>query len=173
MTSAKTPAELRASAAEDFARAEESFQRVDTDGFLSQWALGITGREKLLQASIDENGGTSEFVGLFNEKGERIKAKLVRVYDNYKFTHVSKWIILDDDDKAIHWINRTTADVGEKPSPRSKMGQLGLHEEYETAPAKAFIDGVGRGLSGNAWAAVKRTDGGYPEGAVTYRKETE
>jgi hypothetical protein len=48
---------------------------------------------------------------------------------------------------------------------------MGLIVVAEWAPAKATILGKGRGLSGQAWAAVVRTDRGYPESAsVILRK---
>lgn len=164
----QTAQEHREKAAQAEKAAQESWERSDTDGFLSQWASGLTARLHYRQAEILENGGTSEFPGLFNEAGERVKAKLLKLEDRFKgFGYKWVWLVLDEDNQALAWVN----DVDQPPNPRSKMAQMGLHVEDETAPAVAFMDGRGRGLGGQAWVAVKRTDGGYPEGAVVYGKE--
>lgn len=162
-----------------FESAEESFRRSDTDGFLSQWASNLSGQMHQKQAEIDEAGGVRLFPGLFDEQGRRVKAKLVEVVDRYRgFGRAKKevWLVLDANDKALAWVPRQSSvryrngklEHGVKPSPRSKMAALQLHEAEELAPAKAVIDGSGHGLSGNAWVAVKRLDKGYPEGSVIY-----
>ena len=69
--------ELRSEAAKREQSAADSFDRCDTDGFLSQWASGLTARELRLQAEIEEADGLAEFRGLFDKDGNRIKAKLV------------------------------------------------------------------------------------------------
>lgn len=161
--------ELRQQANEADRRAEESFERSDTDGFLSQWASGITARQLRAQAEIEENGGVAEFPGLFEqETGRRIKAKLVLVDDRFRgYGKKQIWLVLDEDDQAVHWINRTTTPMGDFPSARSKMGQLGLFEDWELGEARAEIFASGTGLSGAASAQVikRRTDQGYPNGA--------
>lgn len=176
-----TAAEHRQAATAAYERAEESFQRCDTDGFLSQWASGITGDLHRAQATIIENGGKDTFAGLYDAQGRRVKAKTVEVEDRYRgYGTKSLWLVLDANDRALAWVPRQYArrvdpKTGEiiedaKPNPRSKMAQLGLHEAYEEAPAVAYIAGSGRGLSGAATArvATKRTDGGYPADAVIY-----
>jgi hypothetical protein len=158
-----TSDQLRQEAADAYRQREESFQRSDTDGFLSQWASGLTGQLKHTQADLLDAGGVSDFPGLFDrESGERVKAKIVQVSNYFGDGMVSKWIVLDKDDKAVEWL---PAYKGE--SKRSKLWQQGYEERPETAPAKAKIAGSGRGLSGNAWVTVYRTDGGYPQGART------
>jgi hypothetical protein len=47
---------LRQEAVRAREREEESFQRCDTDGFLSQWALGIGAQERERQATLQDNG---------------------------------------------------------------------------------------------------------------------
>lgn len=166
--------ELRDKAAETRKRVEESYERSGNDGFLSQWAGSLTARLYDRQAQIEENGGTYEFPGLFNADGERVKAKLLTVEDKFRgYGTRQVWLVLDEHDNALAWVNRAgKPSDGTPPHPRSKMAKLGLHEEFETAPAEAFMDGRGTGLSGQAWVAVKRTDGGYPEGAKVHGKET-
>lgn len=180
-----TAEELRAEADRCQQSAAESFERCDTDGFLSQWASGITARQYNMQARIAEAGGTARFAGLFNAAGERVKAKLVEVPSFQHFGTESKWLLLDEADKALVWVprsgclymhchveaDRTVLDEAPSgPSPRSKMAKMGLHEELESAPAEAAIGGSGRGLSGcaNAHVYIKRTDKGYPEDAAIF-----
>ena len=176
-----TADEHRQAAQEAYDRAAESFERSDTDGFLSQWASGMTGDLHRAQAAIIENGGTDMFAGLFDAQGRRVKAKAVEVADRFKgYGTKSVWLVLDANDRAIAWIPRqysrqfdgkTGAIIDDcAPNPRSKMAKLGLHEAYEEAPAAAYIAGSGRGLAGAATArvATKRTDGGYPADAIVF-----
>lgn len=155
---------IREEAREHDRRAAESWQRSDTDGFVSQWASGLSAQEARFQADIVEAGGVWEFPALLDAAtGERVKAKIVRVPGFHGGT-VSKWIVLDDADNALEWVPAF------KSGPRSKLAKLGLVEGREKAPAKAALGGgSGRGLSGAASVHViaKRTDDGYPEGART------
>lgn len=156
-------AKLRDEAQRELQAREESWQRSDTDGFLSQWAHGLTAQLKLREAEIVEAGGVAEFPSLLDAAtGERVRAKLVYVADRYAYGRkVAKWIVLDASDNATHWV------PAYKTGKQSKLAKLGLVEGRETAPAKAFMDGEGHGLSGTAWVAVKRTDDGYPKGTRT------
>jgi hypothetical protein len=179
----------RAEAARAAQSAADSFERSDTDGFLSQWASDLSARKHLLAAEIAEAGGQHEFPGLFDAAGRRVKAKIVKVIDQYRgFGKQRKeiWLVLDANDKAMHWVPRQSSrrwvqdeglynghpEEGVAPSKRSKMFGLGLHEGIEMAAAEAFIDGEGHGLSGRAWVSVKRKDRGYPADAVVFGSES-
>lgn len=178
---AMTAEEHREKARDAYDRAAESFERSDTDGFLSQWASGMTGDLHRLAAELIEDGGKSSFAGLFDAQGRRIKAKTVEVPDRFKgYGTKSLWLVLDANDRAIVWLPRQYArrvdpKTGEiiedaKPNPRSKMAQLGLHEAYEDAPAVAKVVGSGKGLAGaaNARVAAVRADKGYPDDAIVF-----
>lgn len=158
-------AALRDAAADHDRKATESWERSDTDGFVSQWAHGLSAQEARIQASIIEAGGTSTFLGLFDvETGERVKAKIVSC-PGYHGGTTSKWLVLDAADNAVEWLPAYKGD-----SKRSKLAKRGFEERDEQAPAKAGIGGgSGRGLSGavNCYATAKRTDGGYPPEAKT------
>lgn len=142
--------QLRDEANEAEGRAADSWERSDTDGFVSQWASGITAREKRAQATIEENGGTATFPGLFKD-GERVRAKIIPT----KFG--TCWAMLDDSD------NFTGEFVGRGPRSLKKAG---CEERDEQAPAKAitWAPPGARGLSGatSVQVLVIRTDGGYP-----------
>lgn len=135
-------------------RREDSWQRSDTDGFLSQWASGVTANEASLQAEIDRDGGYSLFPGLYDRKtGERVAARIIDGQWG------PCWALCDAAGEL------TGKFVGDARTKRGKLYKQGFVVLGEWAPAKATVRGEGKGLSGTAWATVVRTDGGYPEGA--------
>lgn len=69
-------AELRARASACIQEAADSFERCDTDGFLSQWASGINASLYERKAEIAENGGKWKFRGLY-EGDRRVLAKAI------------------------------------------------------------------------------------------------
>ncbi|MBF0526464.1 MAG: hypothetical protein HQK56_15385 [Deltaproteobacteria bacterium] len=143
----------------------DSFERCDTDGFLSQWAHGISASEARLALQIKKDGGTAEFCALFDLEGNRVKAKLA--YLDSKFTPWQKtptWLILDENDRIIRYVKAF-------PMRKSTMEKKGFVEGMEQAPAKAIIHGSGKGLSGAATcrAIAIRTDKGYPSNAKVHK----
>ncbi len=186
MNNEQQAADLEAKAAEHRERAEESFQRCDTDGFLSQWASGIEANRLDLQAQVVRNGGLWEFPALFDLEGKRVPAKLIEVRDRFKgYGTRSVWAIVDPA------TNKFTGQFVSRPSVElydvynkdmgcmvqavrvtkraaANLAKKGFKEGHEMAPAKAEIIGTGHGLSGRAWAAVVRTDKGWVEGATYY-----
>lgn len=72
----KTAAEWRAESADSRRRSYESFQRSDTDGFLSQWASDEMARRYDSLARLAENGGVREAIAYADiETGEIIKGE--------------------------------------------------------------------------------------------------
>lgn len=202
-----TAEELRNKAAIHAENARESFERCDTDGFLSQWASGLNRNLCETQAEIVENGGRSEFWGLFDLQGNRIAAKLIdgryglcwALCDaNRKFTgrfipfceaagelerlaseecpSYSGWVqcemkvVIDGSDECLAlraaW-EASHASQLKKSEKRvaSWEKKHGFAQRRELAPAIAKMMGQGTGLSGRAWVATDRTDGGYPRNA--------
>lgn len=111
--------------------AEESFQRCDTDGFLSQWASGLGASERNLQAAILRNGGTSVFRGLYY-KGQRLKAKQISFQDRYSYGWVTKWLCDTDDPLTLEatqgrkWL--PTRSYGSKSNVQNKLGVYEANE---------------------------------------------
>lgn len=68
-TTENTASDLRDQAAEWDRRAAESFDRSDTDGFLSQWASSLTAQKLRAQADLAEAGGMIVVRALFNLDG--------------------------------------------------------------------------------------------------------
>lgn len=139
---------------------EDSFDRCDTDGFLSQWASGVHSNLYLRLAELAEAGWVSEFPGLFDIKtGERVPAKIIYVKDRFSYNGALKalWAIVDPKTEKF-----TGVFLPEGENSR-KQKKLGFFQKKEIAPAYAKIDGVGYGLSGSVWVSVYRTDCGYPK----------
>lgn len=124
---------LRAEAAALDAKVEESFERCDTDGFLSQWALGLAAQEKRAQANIEENGGFAFFDGLVDaDSGEQVRAKQIPG----KFG--TCWALLDENDN----FTGVFAGLGDRA-----LANKGLRKVTVRKRAKATIKGSGTGLS--------------------------
>lgn len=144
----KTPAEYTAEARTHYAAAEASFERCDTDGFLSQWAHGLSAQLAQLNAELAADGWVANFPALF-DGDRRMDAKLIPGQFG------SVWLLSDTEE--ARYDRRFVPFAGNGKSRVQKS--LGLHEADEMAPAKARITGKGTGLSGSAWVEIYRTDG--------------
>lgn len=90
--------------------ATESFERSDTDGFMSQWASNTMASHHDMQAELERNGGKAEFNALFDSNGNIVPAKMVEVPDRYNPGRTNTaWAILSDpddvDSPVESWIN--------------------------------------------------------------------
>lgn len=65
-----TSTEYRTQADQARQSAADSFDRCDTDGFLSQWASGLTAQQCDANAKLADDGGKMEHVALFTLDGE-------------------------------------------------------------------------------------------------------
>ena len=110
----------------------------------------------ILNAEIAENGGMSSFPGLYRrDNNQRVPAKIITIRDKFNYGNPKGvWALVDES------TGRFTGFVPVGANSR-KQKQLGFYEKDEMAPAIAKIVGTGRGLSGNAWAAVVRIDRGW------------
>lgn len=146
--------------------AAESWERSDTDGFLSQWAQGLAAREHDLAAEIAEAGGVSEFPALFDLDGNLVAAKLVSVPDRYSYHNGTRsvWAILasdDPDSRVTAWVNPSHAN--KSATRRRNMAKKGYTVGTVQAPAKAAMAGASV-TSVNV--VIRRTDGGFSRDAV-------
>jgi len=148
---------LKAEAAEHLRKREESFDRCDTDGFLSQWAHGISSSRDQLAATVAEQGFTSEFPGLFDLQGNLVAAKLISVASRYHYGKDLKWGVLATDDPH----SAVTAWITAHPARQSTMEKKGYREGTVRAPAKADIVG-----EKNAYATIVRLDGGFSRNVI-------
>lgn len=147
MGTGATAADLRARAAASRQEARDSFERCDTDGFLSQWASGINARLYEQQALIAEAGGTALFAKwvLTDAAGETVDARVVET------RYGTKWRI----DATDEWIKYGSARAAFRRGYE-------VTEVFERAEAAACIAANGTGLSGAASAYVR-----------TYRKDAQ
>lgn len=154
--------------AEDKARdhdrkAAESFDRCDTDGFLTQWSHGVLAGEARLQARIDANGGVLGFPALFDLDGNLVAAKLIS--GNYGLV----WGVLESDDpngRVVQWVNRSEASTAK--ARNRNMARKGFTEGRVLAPCRAKLGGGGTGLAGamSVSAYAPRTDGGFSRDVI-------
>lgn len=119
-------------------RARDSFERCDTDGFLSQWASGLSARLARRKAEILDNGGKATFTGLY-EGDRRVKAKCLKG----KFGWY--WLLHESEKELIAKRGKPFLPTGK--NSRVLKG-LGLKERDELAPAWADYGGGGTGLAG-------------------------
>jgi hypothetical protein len=163
MTTTKTGDDYRAEAAAHETAREESFQRCDTDGFLSQWAHGKSAELARAKAKLADDGGTAEFPGLYRRSdGARMRAVLISYKCSYTYSTKWAWSFRHADGS----VNRSMPLLPDTRSTRGKLWKLGYEVKMETAPARAYMAGEGTGLSGTCWVAVSRSDDGYPVDAV-------
>jgi hypothetical protein len=143
-------------------RAAESFDRCDTDGFVSQWASGITARLERAKADLADAGGLASFPALFDTDGNLVPAKLV----DGRYGMV--WGLLpgaDPSGRFTGWFSPSGAAAAARR--QATDARKGYQVGRVLAPAAATIMGSGTGLAGAASCYVGRyrTDGGYSAGA--------
>ena len=107
----------------------ESFQRCDTDGFMSQWAHDVMAQVHLDKAKDIENGNMAMFGGLY-DGDRRVMAKII----DTKFG--ASWL-LSDEEAAKY--GRKFVPVGTNSRVQK---QLGLSERDEMAPAWVTTGGA-------------------------------
>jgi len=88
--------------------AQESYERCDTDGFLSQWAHGQMADRYYRAADILEAGGCAEFIALFDLEGNLVPAKYIQTRYGWS------WALLEvsPDEKIqriVGWFNESRA----------------------------------------------------------------
>ena len=143
-----TPEALRERAAEADQRAADSWERSDTDGFLSQWAHGITADRDREQAALLERGGLVRALALFTTDGEWVPARRIET----RFGQ--RWMV------RMPYANSEPVFLTVHPKRRDTLAKKGYVEGYVMRPGEAQIVGSGTGLSGaaNARVALVPTD---------------
>jgi hypothetical protein len=100
-----TPEEWRAMASNSNRTAAESWERSDTDGFLSQWANQKMAAHYLFMADVAADEGKWNFIALADLDGNLLDAKIV----DGKYGPV--WCIRQADGSA-KWFNESSARKG-------------------------------------------------------------
>jgi len=145
----RTAQDFRDEATAAHQRAADSFERSDTDGFLSQWAAGLSGQLATRKAEILDHNRTASFVGLW-QGDRRVRARIIRS----RFG--PRWLIHEDEVDLRNARGKPFVPAFTDNKSRI-LKELGLTECDETAPAWAVLEGSGTGLGGNVWVATFRT----------------
>lgn len=151
----KTADEWRALAQQRRDASRESFERSDTDGFLSQWALDMTARQYDLSAQLADTDGLTEVEALFDLDGN-----LVNAYHGWG-RYGDYWMILDaSGTKTGEYFNPSKA--RSDTAARKNNAAKGYYVGTAKVPGKATIVSGGTGLSGAAssYAAIVAADQG-------------
>lgn len=122
---------LRNKAGDNRQSAQDSFDRCDTDGFLSQWASGICAQRDDHAADVAELGGLWTFPALFDLNGKLVAAKLIQT------AYGLRWGVLQTDDpnsSVVKWLAFA-------PARKSTLEKHGFREGTVLAPAYADIRG--------------------------------
>lgn len=138
------PDALDARAGRSSQNAADSFDRSDTDGFVTQWASSLSARRDAIAADLLRSGGTSDFDALFDLDGNWIPARII------DGTWGPRWMVLDANGRS------TGVFLPARPKRRSTLAKRGYTVGRVTRPAAAVIaapDGA-RGLSGAALCYV-------------------
>lgn len=129
----------------------ESWNRCDTDGFVTQWAHGLWRRLAEYKIVLLECGRVALFDGLYIGN-ERIPAELIDQKCPWSYGTKKTWVIK----KGSPYIER----FGRRYIPHGKgsriQKKLGLREAREYDLAWADIKGEGKGFSGRSWVARVR-----------------
>jgi len=120
-----------------YKRREDSFQRSDTDGFISQYCSGLMGKLNRAKADIISNGGHDWFWVLTDEEGN-----IVADYDFCNQYGKNTWIVKD---QYVKQIGRKFIPTGGNSRVQKR---LGLSEQRVEAQAWAALEGSGRGFGG-------------------------
>jgi hypothetical protein len=146
----RTAEEWRGMASGNYKRAAESFERCDTDGFLSQWASNTVAREYELKAELADQGGMDTFRALFDLEGNRVYAHEVETQFGYS------WRLFDKETKeTLGWFNESKAQKAEtavknnakkgfyvgavKCEARVLSGGNNVNVHYFTAPRDKYM----------------------------------
>ena len=95
---------LRAKAGDHLAAERESFERCDTDGFLTQWAHACNADKARMEAELADNGGVAVFPVLVDLETDEIVGEKVFVFAN-KFNYGTRTVFLVERDGGTEWVN--------------------------------------------------------------------
>lgn len=137
---------LRERAAANRQYAADSFERCDTDGFLSQWAAGVTASENDRKANLADCGGLDIFPALLDENGN-LHARIYTFPDRFRYNASCHMFKVQRGERA-EWVNAYY-------KRESSYEKFGLRKVWIVAPAKVMRDPFNRmpektGLSGCA-----------------------
>ena len=139
----KTAAEWRAESAAMFAKREESYERSDTDGFLSQWALGSLSQDYTLRAQLAEANGLTEVCALFDLDGQLVPS--IHGWGEYG----EYFAVLDNDERGCRRFFNPSKARNEETARKNNAAK-GFYIGTVKTQGKVKMLGGGTGLSGCA-----------------------
>lgn len=145
MENTYTPDQLREQARQKDRDAIESFERCDTDGFISQWSSGLTAERLRREAQLLEDGGLAEFPALFDLDGNYVPAKLI------DGRYGECWALLNTDGTF------TGEFITAFPARRATIVKKGYLEGVVKRPARVKVMS-GKGGMATAYVGVYATD---------------
>lgn len=177
----KTPDEFRALATGQHRKAEESFERCDTDGFVSQWASDYMGRGYTLAAQVAEAGGTWTFPALLDLTGAMVPARVIRTHYGERWGVFGSWEECSrQGGTVLEWLPVLWGswESSSQGRARKNLERKGYRQGLVELPGIVVAFSSGTGLAGAATATwyVDSVKGSYgPQAPVVWdgRKETE
>lgn len=146
----KTAAQWRAAAAEELRRREESWERSDTDGFVTQWVHGMSASEYSLKAQLAEQNSMTEVSALFDLEGNLLHT----LHGWGQFGEY--FMILDEDGNKDTTQGRngffSPSQARSEVTKRKNNAAKGFYVGAVKVPAKVDIVASGTGLSAAATA---------------------
>lgn len=130
-----TAAEWREMAAESARRSQESWDRSDTDGFLSQWAGDVMSSAYRTAADVIERGGMAEEVAIFDLQGNLQNA--IQVEGRYGWT----WMVREsfESNRVVAWFNESNAQDPKRA--RANNAKKGYYVGRVAGPAVLVASG--------------------------------
>jgi hypothetical protein len=141
----RTAEQWRAESREMFAKREESYQRSDTDGFLSQWALGSLSQQYSLCAQLAEANGLTETRALFDLDGNLVPS--IHGHGEYG----EYFAVLDNDERGCRRFFNPSKARNDQIARRNDAAK-GFYVGLVKVAGKVELLGSGKGLSGCASA---------------------
>lgn len=144
----KTAEQWRAEAAEANARRNESWDRCDTDGFVSQWAHQMHEGENNLKARLAEQNGMTEVSALFDLDGNLISA----LHGFGQFGEYFMILDAEGNKDATQARNGffSPSQARNEATARKNNAAKGFYVGSALVPATTKIVGGGKGLAGAA-----------------------
>lgn len=139
---ALTATEHREVAAAHEKEAAASFERCDTDGFLSQWASGITASKHRAEADLADNDGLIECLALFDTEGNVVST-------HQGFGQYGEYWVLNDEAAEKYGKRFFSPSEAQKPGVAYARDRAkGFVFGYVSVRGYVTVKGGGTGLGG-------------------------
>lgn len=147
-TATMTADEYRAAASAHNQEAADSFERCDTDGFLSQWASGINAIRMNALATLAENGGRAYFEVYVDDAGEPVPARRISTKYGTRVAVFATWSdCVSRSGKIVEWLSPKKADArwesGYFEAEAAIEMRGGYAQQARLLPARGYDLGLG------------------------------